>query len=692
MALKQEQRLLQLKTPLGEDVLVLNSFSGYEEMSGLFRYELEMISHNTSISAAQIVGKNVTFAVALPDGKPRYFNGFVRRFFAGDEDRQGRRNYRAKVVPWLWFLTRTTDCRIFQNKSVPEIIEQVFKDLGFSDYALQVKGEHPKWEYCVQYRESDFDFVSRLMEEEGIFYFFKHEAGKHSLVLADQTGAYTDVGESEVNYPRDAGTRAVADHLTRWEHSYEFRSGKCSHTDYNFEDHPARTESTPANLLMASQTSTVKLDNIEKYELYDYPGGYEKKDDGQAASKIRMEEDEAEHDVVHAASTCRTFTPGGKFKVKDHRSKSEEGKQYVITYIKHSATEPGAYETSATTSDEEYKNTFYCIPASVTFRPKQTTPKPAIQGSQTAVVVGPKGEEIWPDKYGRVKVQFHWDREGKRDEKSSCWVRCAQSSAGKGWGAMFIPRIGQEVVVSYLEGDPDRPLITGTVFNADQMPAYKLPDEKTKSYLKTNSKGGQGFNEIRLDDAQGKEQVFIHSQRDFDLIVGGNRQEVVAGNEDFTVGGDQVENVGRNMQLLVGGNQDVHVQKDKTETVEGECDLHVEKNRAEQVDGDQSLTVGGNQQEKIGGNHAVDVGNSIHLNAGANVVIEAGVQLTIKVGSSFVAIGPSGVSIQGTVVLINSGGAPGSGSGSSPTAPKKAHKAQPKQPKAPQSGQKSAPG
>jgi type VI secretion system secreted protein VgrG len=625
VALKQASRLLTLQTPLGDDVLVLTGFSGREELSRLFHYELQMLSHNASISASQIVGKNVTFGVKMADDSPRYFNGFVRRFFAGDEDRQTRRSYRAEVVPWLWFLTRTTDHRIFQNKSVPEIIEQIFKDLGFSDYTIsQIKGQHPKWEYCVQYRETDFAFVSRLMEEEGIFYFFKHESGKHTLVMADQKGAYTDLKESEVNYPRDFGAVAMHDHITRWEHGYEFRSGKWAQTDYNFEDHPARNEPTPAKLLMTDQTSTVKLDNIEKYELYDYPGGYEKKDDGQADAKIRMEADEVEYEVVRADSKCRSFTPGGKFKIKDHLSKSEQGKQYVITGIEHSASEPGVYETDEK-PEEDYKNTFTCVPAAVTFRPARITPKPMIHGSQTAVVVGPKGEEIWPDKYGRVKVQFFWDREGKRDEKSSCWVRCVQSSAGKGWGSMFIPRIGQEVVVSYLEGDPDRPLITGLVYNADQMPAYKLPDEKTKSYLKTNStKGGQGYNEIRFDDAQGKEQIYIHGQHDFDL--------------------------------------------------------HVQNDRKEKIAGEQSLTVGGSQQEKIGSNHLVDAGEEIHLKAGTTVVIEAGVQLTLMASGSFVDIGPAGVSIQGTTVLINSGGTPGQGSPSSPAVPQDS-----------QSGQKSAP-
>jgi type VI secretion system secreted protein VgrG len=721
MALKQANRLLVLETPLGKDVLVLTAFSGREEMSRLFRYHLEMISDQNAIQPAQIVGKNVTFAVKLANDSPRYFNGIVNRFFAGDEDRQGRRNYQAEVVPWLWFLTRTSDCRIFQKKSVPEIIEQVFQDLGFSDYdKSQVKGQHPKREYCVQYRETDFDFVSRLMEEEGIFYFFKYEQGKHTLVLADQTGAYTDCGESEVDFPRDAGTRAVHDHITQWEHRYEFRTGKWAQTEYNFEDHPHRGELTPANLMMAKQTTTVKLDNIQKYEFYDYPGKYEKKGEGDALTKIRMEETEAEYDVSSGASKCRTFILGGKFKIKHHLSKTEEGKKFVITSIEHWANEPNAYETGEP-AGEDYRNTFTCIPDSVTFRPARSTPKPVIHGSQTAVVVGPSGEEIWPDKYGRVKVQFPWDREGKRDDKTSCWVRVAQSVAGKGWGTMFIPRIGQEVVVSYLEGDPDRPLITGAVYNADQMPPYTLPDEKTKSYLKTNSsQGGSGYNELRFEDKQGKEQIFVHGQRNLDVRVQADSMENVGGNRHLTVGGEksggdqcemvyrdkhqkvhrnQIEHVGGDMQLLVGGidgpgNQDVHVKGERKELIDKDSHLHVKGNRNEKVDVNQSLTVGGDQQEKVGMNHALEAGMALHLKAGMTAVIEAGMQLTLKVGGNFIDINPTGIAIQGTMVLINSGGAPGSGAGSSPEAPQDAKDAQPTEPTAAddsKTGQKSTP-
>ena len=616
---------------------MLTAFSGQEEMSRLFSYQLEMISDNNAISAQQIVGKNVTFGVKLADGTPRYFNGFVSRFFAGDEDRQGRRNYRAEVVPWLWFLTRTSDCRIFQNKSAADIIQQIFKDLGFSDFNLQIQGQHPTRDYCVQYRETDFDFVSRLMEEEGIFYFFKHEDGKHTLVLADQKGAYTDCKESEVDYPRDAGTRAVTDHITQWEHRYEFRSGKWTQTDYNFEDHPARSESTPAKLMMAGQPTTVKLDNVQKYELYDYPGDYAKKDQGENYSKIRMEEEEAEHDVVQAASTCRTFTPGGKFKIKSHLSKSEQGK-YVITSIQHSASEPGVYETGQPAYDD-YSNTFTCIPDSVIFRPARVTPKPVIHGTQTAVVVGPAGEEIWPDKYGRVKVQFFWDREGKRDDKTSCWIRCAQTIAGKNWGAMYIPRIGQEVVVSYLEGNPDRPLITGVVYNADQMPPYALPDNKTQSGIKSrSSKGGSeaNFNEIRLEDKKGSEQILFHAEK----------------NSDIVVENDETHLIGHDRTKTIDHDETTHIKHDRTETVDNDEKITIGGNRTETVGKDESISISGGHTESVGKDKSVSVGKRLSIVASDEIVLTVGSASIVMKKNGDIAIQGKNISINGSGQII----------------------------------------
>jgi type VI secretion system secreted protein VgrG len=712
----QENRQLVVDTPLGKDVLLLTGFYGHEEISRLFQFRLQMLSEKDPIEPQDIVGKNVTCTVKLSDGKPRPFNGLVSRFFAGSAE-TGFRRYTAEVVPWLWFLTRTADCRIFQNKSIPEIIEQIFKDLGFKDYEMgEVKGSHPKWEYCVQYRETDFNFVSRLMEHAGIFYFFRHETGKHTLVMADQKGAYKFCPEKDVEHEHSFGSRFITDRITSWDHQFEFRPGKWAQTDYNFE--------TPHTNLASTANSVVKQPGTEGYEIYDYPGEYKTKAEGDAQTTVRMEEDETPYQVTHASSTCKTFTCGGKFTLSRHDIKDEVGKTYVITSITHSAMEPATYgEESDHTMD--YRNSFMCIPETVSFRPARTTPKPMIHGVQTAVVVGPAKEEIWPDEYGRVKVQFFWDREGVRNEKTTCWIRCMQTSAGRLWGSMFIPRVGQEVIVAFHEGNPDRPVITGLLYNAEQMPAYELPGEKTKSYIKTNSSlGGEGFNEWRFEDKKDKEQIFIHAQKNMDIRVlndsleriFGNRHQIIGWEKDGKKGGDQremiyqdkhldvkrdhVEHIEGNVQLLIGkgdaqagGNLDIVVEKDKKELL-GANQIVVKKNRNETIDGSQSLTVGENQHEKLDKKHAHEATGEIHWISGNKVVLEATAAIMLQVGGNSVVVAPGGVWIQGTETTINEGGSAGSGSGSSPAGPTDPKEAKPTVPDIAdnsKSGQKSAP-
>lgn len=675
MALLQEKRLLSLKTPLGDDVLLLTGFRGREEISRLFRYELDMISDDGAIAAADIVGKNVTFSVKMADDSPRFFNGFVSRFVAGDEE-GGRRNYRAEVVPWLWFLTQTADCRIFQNMRVPEIIEKIFGDLGFSDFDLgKVGGNHKKWEYCVQYRETDFNFVSRLMEQEGIYYYFKHEDGAHKLVLADSANGYHDCVEKEVECPRSLGRHVLQDHITHWEHGYAFRPGKWAHTDYDFKK--------PGSSLMARTNSLVKLPGIDKYEIYDYPGEYVERSDGDAEVKVRMEEEEAAHDVVTAAGTCKSFTPGGKFTVTSHRSSSEEGKPFVITAIQHAATEPLAYETGGAVG-EDYSNSFTCIPASVTFRPARTTPKPLVSGVQTAVVVGPAGEEIFCDEFGRVKVQFHWDREGKKDDKSSCWIRTAHNIAGKNWGFVAIPRIGQEVVVDFLEGDPDRPLIVGSVYNAEQMPPYELPANKTQTGIKTrSSKEGDAsnFNEIRFEDKKGDEQLFIHAEKNQDIevendetlwvghdrtknvdhnestTIGNDRRERVKHDESIQIDNDRQEDVKGNEKIRIGKSRNERVGKDEEITIDGSRTTKVGKDEKLQVDADRTTSIGKDEGVDITGARSVSVGKNDSLNVSKELVIEAGTSIIIKSGDASITLKKNGdILIKGKNIALDGSG------------------------------------
>jgi type VI secretion system secreted protein VgrG len=698
----QEKRPIAVETPLGKDALLLTSFSGHEEVSRLFRFQLEFLSEKSSISDKSIIGKNISFSVEFQDGSPRYFNGIVQRFaYAGTTDRLSL--YRAEVVPWLWFLTRTADCRIFQNKSVPDIIKEVLGDAGFSAEAkFNLQGTHDSWEYCVQYRESDFDFISRLMEREGIFYYFTHAQGSHKMVLGDHKGAYQASPDSKVQFLSNLSQPEETDQIRAWEHQFEFRSGKWAQTDYNFE--------TPSTSLLSTTNSTLGIPTADKFEVFEFPGEYATKKIGEAEVKLRMEEEEAGYNVVHGQSVCRGFGPGLKFTLEKHHNAGEQGKGYVVTSVRHRASVGATYTGGSATGD--YRNSFTCIPDSVAFRPERTTEKPLIHGVQTAVVVGPAGEEIYCDKYGRVKVHFHWDRLGKKDDKDSCWIRCAQSIAGKNWGAMTIPRIGQEVVVTYLEGDPDRPLITGIVYNAAQTPAYELPGEKTKTVLKTNSSpGGDGFNELRFEDGSGKEQIFMHAQRNQDLRVLNDQMQSIGNDRHLTVAHDVREKIVRHKDVQIDGNvqetikgkelrkigEDQHeiVLGSRAEKISGDCDLTVGGDKNTKITGTDSLTTTKDLQQKVGMNLAVESGMAIHIKAGMSMVLEAGLQLSLKVGGCFIDLSPAGVAINGVpLTLINSGGAAGAGAGCTPNEPKPPEEPQPEEPVEAdnaKTGQKSAP-
>ncbi len=458
----QTPRALSLETPLGED-LSLTAFRGTEELSRLFRYELDMVSANGAIRAADILGRNVTFSVRRADGPPRVFNGFVSRFVAGDADAVGRRSYRAEVVPWLWFLTRTTDCRIFQERTVPEIIRQVVREHGLGEVRMDLTARYRRSDCTVQYRETDFDFISRLMEHEGIWYHFVHEAGEHTLVLSDSVEGVEASGGCEglpygpTSAEPEPPAAPFASRIMSWEHGYEYRSGKVTLNDYNFM--------VPRADLLTTTSTVVDLPGIDKYELYDYPGGYSRISVGEVLSGIRMEAEEVAHDVVTGATNCAGFSPGQTFAISGHPDPEENG-AYVITSVQHSATEPETDDPGGGAAPVVYSNRFTCIPSGIPFRPERTTPRPIIAGVQTAIVVGPAGSAIHTDRYGRIKVQFHWDREGKSDANSSCWIRVAHDYTRSGPVPAIIPRVGSEVVVSFLEGDPDRPIVIGRVHNA----------------------------------------------------------------------------------------------------------------------------------------------------------------------------------------------------------------------------------
>lgn len=636
----EKDRFLNLATPLGDDKFLLRSFTGTEGVSQLFHFHLDMLSEDPAISFDDMIGQNVSFSVRLADtSKARYFNGYVSRFrqLPGEERLT---KYECEVVPWLWFLTRAADCRIFQNKTVLEMVKQIFQDLGFTDFDDQTRGSYDPWEYCVQYRETSFNFISRMLEQEGIFYFFKHENGKHTMILGDSPAVHQPCPDQErAMLERTTGSGALReeDVVYSWKFDNELRTGKFAFTDYNFE--------TPSTNLQAEVQSQINQGGNQRFEVYDYPGEYEKRGEGDSWVKLRIEEEEAAHAVASGHSDCRGFISGYKFELYGHDRRDQNG-PYVLTSITHSAEEGGFYSGAGSETESTYSNTFTVIKAAVPFRPPRVTPKHIVQGVQTAVVVGPSGEEIYSDKYGRVKVQFHWDRRGTNNENSSCWVRVAQPWAGKGWGFITIPRIGQEVVVSFLEGDPDRPLITGSVYNAQQGVPYALPDKQVMStWRSSSSKGGGNSNEIRMDDTKGKEQIFVHAAYDYDMLVDHDRKETIGNESHHLIKGDHFER----------SKKDRHV--------------YVDQNLNVKVGSTYSVNMGTNFQEKVGQNWAMDAGTEIHLKAGMNVVIESGTTLTLKVGGNFVNINSGGIFIKGSMVMINSGGAAGSGAGSSPTAP-----------------------
>ena len=646
MIFSQDKRLITFDSPLGKDALLLRSFSGHEAVSQLFHFSAEFLSENHSIGFKDIVGKRVTLTVNLSDDK-RSWNGYLSRFSCTGGDNRFS-YYHAEIVPWLWFLTRTADCRIFQQMTIPEIIAAVFRYYGFQDFQDRTQASYPQREFVVQYRETAFNFVSRLMEECGIFYFFEHDQNSHKLIFADKPQVHKNCPvQHKVRFDYSPGSVLLKEDVVRgWGAEQELRPGKYALTDYNFQ--------TPKTSLMANVQTVAEIGGNTKYEIYDYPGIHSNKSEGDTVTKTRMEEEEAVHHVITGSGNCRSFAAGYKFHMQQHPRKDQDG-DYVLTEVTHSASVGGSYSGSGEESEETYSNQFTCIPASVPFRPQRLTPKPVVQGPQTAVVVGPKGEEIYPDKYGRVKVRFHWDRATERtdkkpipDEERSCWIRVSQPWAGKNWGSINIPRIGQEVIVEFLEGDPDRPIITGRVYNDDQMPPYTLPDNMTRTTFMTRSSkngGSANYNELRFEDKKGSEQIFLNAEKDMD---------------------HRVENDSRE---YIGNDRSLIVKNDQKEKVEGNLHSEVVSNRNEKVGQNLSLQVGQNLQEKSGQNYAHEAGMEIHLKAGMNVVIEAGLELTIKASGGFINIGPAGIAISGTLVLINSGGAAGSGSGSSPEDP-----------------------
>jgi type VI secretion system secreted protein VgrG len=604
-------RIVKAHTPLAEDQLMFRSMHGTEGLSQLFEFEVDLVSPSVSLDMKSVLGKPLSLEI-LTAGEPRFLNGQIVRFtMVGKEGGTSRYVlYRATVRPWLWYLTRTSDCKIFQNKSVVDILEEVFADYNFA-FEKKLSGTYRQWEYCVQYQETDFAFVSRLMEHEGIYYYFKHEKNQHTLVLADDIGAH----ETLPAYPKISYLAADRDPdpfqevIDQWQVTEEIRPGTYVVDDYDFKK-------SKADLM--GMRSQPRGNPHDTYEIYEWLGGFSEAEQGEHYSRIRLEEaqSQAERDIGHCS--VRGMAPGYRFTMQNC-PRQDDNREYLIVSVAYALRE-GGYESGA--ADSQYSFSFAVQPTSYAFRPPRVTPMTKTNGPQTATVVGKAGQEYWVDQYGRVKVQFRWDRYGKSDENSSCWVRVSSAWAGSNYGAVNHPRKGQEVIVDFIGGHPDRPIIIGRVYNSDQMPPLELPAKVTVSGFVSRSQDGTpaNANEFILDDAPGQELVRLHAEKNLEIDVEADETDTVAGKRTTTI--DGADNYTTNTSLdetingphtvtvnkggpqnitvngpqnikVIGGNQDVYVKGDQIE--------HVTGSRTENVDTGETRTIGQSLNETING-------------------------------------------------------------------------------------------
>jgi type VI secretion system secreted protein VgrG len=602
--------------------------SGREELGRLSHYDVELFSEKDDVNPNALLGELMTVNVALPSGELRHFQGHVSRFA-----RIGWAHryvvHRATLRPWLWLLTRRINCRIFQDLSLPDVIAKVFRDYGFANFEVNLTGTYPVREYVVQFRESDFAFVSRLMEEAGIYYFFRHTADSHTLVLVDDPVSHDPVpGYAQVPfYPPNTRVDEYFDH---WTSTAEVQSGGFVLTDYNFK--------TPgANLLV--ERSDPRAHANADLSRFEYPGGYEVAGDGSELARVRVEEQEAEFERYQGDASCRGLATGHTFELTKY-PRADQNKNYLAIAAGYTiATE--SYESQAAAGPrEDFRCSVTALDAKVAFRPLRSTPRPRMAGPQTATVVGQAGEEIWTDEHGRVRLQFHWDREGKSDENSSCWVRVGQFWAGGGFGAQFIPRIGQEVIVDFLGGDPDRPIVVGSVYNGLNHPPFPLPQNATQSGIKTqSSKGGSTSNAniIRFEDKIGSEQLYIQAEKNEDVLVKANRTTNVGDSDrleivnhrDKKIGKNETIDVGQNRKATIVGNDTTIVQANQEKTITGNVTDQVMGNVTETIIGNVTETIGGSRTETITGALTQTVTGGVTLTTPAAVTISAAGGVTI---------------------------------------------------------------
>ena len=608
-------RTFKAHSPLG-DQLLFRSLKGQEGISRLFEFRVNLLSENDSIDPKSLLGQDMSIEIDLTTeeggGGKRFLSGQVCTFaFMGRDGNFFA--YEAVLRPWLWLATRRTDFKIFQFKTVPEIVQEVLAPYGFT-VINKLTGEYRKWEYCVQYGESDFAFVSRLLEEEGAYTYYEHQQGSHKLVLADGIGSHTPLPNGPTTIPYYPGTRAAhvhsVDFFDGWQMLQDIASGHFAADDYDFKKPRALLDTRQAQPAGHSQDS---------WEIYNWPGGYTEAGDGQNYARVRIEQLKAEREMMQGQGNARNLAPGYLFTLSKY-PRADQNQQYLIVEASYSFEE-NVYRSDGAGGDNpaRYRLSIASVSSKTDYRSQRVTNKPRTTGPQTAVVVGPPGEEIYTDKYGRVKVQFHWDRYGKMDENSSCWIRVSSNWAGANYGGIFIPRIGQEVIIDFINGDPDYPIITGRVYNADQMPPWQLPDNKTQSGIKTRSSkdGTSGTGEkatpgttnvIRFEDKIGNEQLWFHAQKDQLTEVENDEDKWVGNDRRKTVDGNETNVIHKNRDETVDLDETIRIHGNRTETVDKNEDITIHQNRKERVDHNEKISIGDNRTEDVGKNEKITIG------------------------------------------------------------------------------------
>ncbi|MCJ8170466.1 type VI secretion system Vgr family protein [Atopomonas sediminilitoris] len=624
------------------------SFSGEEALNSPYRFDIELVSENPAWDLEKLLHQSA-FLAFNPQGQG--VHGQVHSASQGDAGQRLTR-YRLRIEPKLSYLALRNNLRIFQRLTVQQIISQVLGEHGIlgADVLWQLNASYAPRVYCVQYHESDLHFVQRLCEEEGIHYHFRHTAEGHTLVLGDDQSGFIDLPAQP--YLQDSSLVADTPVIRRFALRVASRTSRVTRRDYDFEK---------PRLLMEAAFQPNDQRREPDLEDYDYPARFTERSRGKQLSQLAQERHRADYQQANGHSNQPLLISGHLLPLTKH-PRADLNQRWLLTGIRHEGKQPQVLEestdilnasshgskASGDTFEQGYRNHFIATPWDVPFRPALKHPKARILGSQSAVVTGPKGEEIHCDEYGRIKVQFHWDREGQADERTSCWLRLATGWAGDGYGALTLPRIGMEVLVTFLEGDPDQPLITGCLYHKEHVVPYDLPANKTRSVFKTlSSPGGAGYNELRIEDKQGQEQIYLHAQRDWD------------------------ENIEHDQKIRIGHERHDTVEANSHTEIRGEEHRTTVQPRKTEVKACDHLTVGNNQHIKIGSGQFIKAGQEIHLSSGHKVVLEAGSELTFKAAGSFIKLDASGITLVGPLIKINSGGSPGKGSGAKPLLPGK---------------------